>query len=326
MIVIARNAQQPSSRWYSGAGIYRPVTMYVFPKDHILLNGVKIKTIAIDVPRVEVDIKTTSAGTLTIDICQGDNLISREQIDTDGHLVHQFSIPNGQLWSIENPCLYHLHVKFKDDFQAISFGIRDISYDAQNGFCLNRKRVILKGACIHHDQGLLGVASHPYADERKIKLLKEAGFNAIRSAHNPISKASLDACDKLGMLVMDEYADMWYIHKTRYDYADQLLDWYPQDLQDMIDKDYNHPSVIMYSIGNEVAESSEKRGLSLIKNMKEIIRSLDSTRPVTCGINIFSIIFSHSALVYTAIKKPIKGRKLVVPFSINWLVYLAIKR
>ena len=121
----------------------------------------------------------------------------------------------------------------------------------------------------------------------RIRILLDAGYNAIRSAHNPCSKALLRACDEMGMLVMDEYIDGWYIHKTKYDYADEILENYRKDLKDMVDKDYNHPSVIMYSTGNEVSETAQKKGISLTKSPTDRLHELDSTRPVSCGINIF---------------------------------------
>jgi beta-galactosidase len=181
-----------------------------------------------------------------------------------------------------------------------TFGIRQIQCDSSKGFCINGERTILLGACIHHDNGLLGACAYDYAEERKIRILKESGYNAIRSAHNPCSKALLDACDRLGMLVMDEYVDMWYIHKTRFDYATLVESNYKEDLKAMIDKDYNHPSVIMYSIGNEVSETSEKRGIELCGKMTDYCHQLDSTRPVTCGINIFfNYLYSLGFGVYS---------------------------
>ena len=149
------------------------------------------------------------------------------------------------------------------------------------------KNVLLKGGCIHHDNGLLGACAYEFAERRKIHILLDAGYNAIRSAHNPCSKALLRACDEMGMLVMDEYIDGWYIHKTKYDYADEILDNYRKDLKDMVDKDYNHPSVIMYSTGNEVSETAQKKGIALTKSLTDRLHELDSTRPVSCGINIF---------------------------------------
>ena len=175
---------------------------------------------------------------------------------------------------------------FGADTAEETFGIRSLSWGGE-GLRMNGERVILRGACIHHDNGLLGAACHPDAVERKLRILKENGYNAIRSAHNPCSKAALAVCDRIGMLVMDEYIDHWYIHKTQHDYVEFFDAFWKQDLTDMVDKDYNHPSVILYSTGNEVAETAQSKGIALAKEMTQLLHSLDGTRPVTCGINIF---------------------------------------
>jgi beta-galactosidase len=308
--VIAYNAKQPNSRWYSGAGIYRPVLMYLLPLKHILLDGIKIKTIDTNKPIIEVNVLTSTSGKLQISIEDGSHSLAHYETHTNGITKQIIVLPNAILWSLDQPKLYHCKVIFEGDEHVVSFGIRKITCDATNGFCINGERVILLGSCIHHDHGLLGAMNHPFADERRILLLKEAGFNCIRSAHNPFSKASLEACDKYGMLVIDEYADMWYIHKTQYDYANQLISFYEKDLTLMVNKDYNHPSVIMYSLGNEVTESSEKRGWDLMKKMKNVINSIDDTRPVTCGINlIFNLLNALGFGIYSD-KKVQKGQKV----------------
>ena len=156
--------------------------------------------------------------------------------------------------------------------------------------------MILRGACIHHDNGILGACAFPEAEQRKVRILKENGYNALRSAHNPCSKALLDACDRQGMLVVDEYADVWYIHKTRHDYAKYLTKWWKQDLKDLVEKDYNHPSVIMYSTGNEVSETAQKKGIALTGRFTQYLHRLDGTRPVTCGVNIFFNFLSSIGL------------------------------
>ncbi|MBP5216921.1 MAG: glycoside hydrolase family 2, partial [Bacilli bacterium] len=173
-----------------------------------------------------------------------------------------------------------------DEEEAIRFGIRQIECGEQ-GLLINGERVILRGACIHHDNGLLGAAAYQDAERRKIALLQKAGYNAIRSAHNPISKASLEACDELGMFVMDEYADCWYIHKTKYDYVNWLEDNWKDDLRLMVEKDFNHPSVILYSTGNEVSETAYPKGIALTKDFTDYLHEIDPSRPVTCGVNIF---------------------------------------
>ena len=172
------------------------------------------------------------------------------------------------------------------------FGVRTLSW-GKDGLKLNGERVILRGACVHHDNGLLGAACDPDALERRIRILKENGYNALRSAHNPCSKSALAICDRLGMLVMDEYIDHWYIHKTLHDYVEYFDAWWKQDLTDMVEKDYNHPCVVLYSTGNEVAETAQPRGIALVKEMTEFLHALDDSRPVTCGINIFFNFLNH---------------------------------
>ena len=288
MRVIARNADQPNSRWYSGAGIYRPVHMFVGDKKRITLNGVKIRTLSLYPAIVEVCVNTTGVGLVTVAIEKnGKKIVSASNEQNDGDAVFALESPHAKFWSPDTPELYTCRVKYENDEQIHSFGIRTLTCDHTNGLCINGERVIIRGACIHSDNGILGARSYPEAEERKIRILKENGYNAIRSAHNPCAKSLLDACDKLGVLVMDEYVDMWYIHKNRYDYASYIEDWYARDIKDMVEKDYNHPSVIMYSLGNEVAETGEKRGIELFKNMKAICKENDPDRPVTVGVNIF---------------------------------------
>lgn len=280
--VIARNADQPNSRWYSGAGIYRPVQLWTARSAHIALNGVKIRTLSLDPAVVEVRVKTTAPGTVRLTM---DDLPTMQQ-ESDGEAVFTLTLDNARLWTPETPNLYTCRVNFADDEVTETFGIRKVEWGT-DGFLLNGKRYIIQGACIHHDNGLLGAVCDPDAVARKVRLLKENGYNAIRSAHNPCSKALLAECDRQGMLVMDEYIDHWYIHKTEHDYVDYFNDWWRQDLTDMVEKDYNHPCVVLYSTGNEVSETAQKRGIALTKEMTDFLHGLDDSRPVTCGVNIF---------------------------------------
>lgn len=280
--VIARNADQPNSRWYSGAGIYRPVKLWSSPKKYIPLNGVKIRTVSTSPAVIAVTVKTSVPGDVQVDILEE----GRVAASASGSGSFQLEIPNGKLWSVEHPNLYTARVTFGEDVDEETFGIRSLTW-GNDGLKMNGERVILRGACIHHDNGLLGAACHPDALERRLRILKENGYNAIRSAHNPCSKAALEICDRMGILVMDEYIDHWYIHKTKYDYVEFFDQFWKQDMTDMVDKDYNHPCVILYSTGNEVAETAQPRGIALAKEMTQLLHSLDSTRPVTCGINIF---------------------------------------
>ena len=280
--VIARNADQPNSRWYSGAGIYRPVQLWTAGGAHIALNGVKIRTLSLDPAVVEVRVKTTAPGTVRLTV---DDLPAVQQ-ESDGEAVFTLTLDNARLWTPETPNLYTCRVSFADDEVTETFGVRKVEWGT-DGFLLNGKRHIIQGACIHHDNGLLGAVCDPDAVARKVRLLKENGYNAIRSAHNPCSKALLAECDRQGMLVMDEYIDHWYIHKTEHDYVDYFNDWWRQDLTDMVEKDYNHPCVVLYSTGNEVSETAQKRGIALTKEMTDFLHGLDDSRPVTCGVNIF---------------------------------------
>ena len=280
--VIARNADQPNSRWYSGAGIYRPVQLWTAGGAHIALNGVKIRTLSLDPAVVEVRVKTTAPGTVRLTV---DDLPAVQQ-ESDGEAVFTLTFDNARLWTPETPNLYTCRVSFADDEVTETFGVRKVEWGT-DGFLLNGKRYIIQGACIHHDNGLLGAVCDPDAVARKVRLLKENGYNAIRSAHNPCSKALLAECDRQGMLVMDEYIDHWYIHKTEHDYVDYFNDWWRQDLTDMVEKDYNHPCVVLYSTGNEVSETAQKRGIALTKEMTDFLHGLDDSRPVTCGVNIF---------------------------------------
>lgn len=316
--VIAHNADQPNSRWYSGTGIYRPAYMHVGGEKYIPVNGVKIRTLSYDPARIEVAVKTSVPGEVSLEIeFEGKRVLTAigeskavaaqnnetkntsaasEKPAKEYQAVFLLDVPNAKLWDTEHPSLYTCKAVFGEDEVTETFGIRELVWNPQVGMTINGKRVILRGACFHHDNGVLGACTYPEAEERKMRIFKENGYNAVRSAHYPCSKALLDACDRVGMLLMDEYVDVWYIHKTKYDYANQLAGWWKQDLKDMVDKDFNHPSVIMYSTGNEVAETAQKKGIALTGEMTNYLHSLDSTRPVTCGINIFFNFLSSIGL------------------------------
>lgn len=315
--VIARNADQPNSRWYSGAGIYRPVTLWVGDAVYIPVNGVKIRTLSVNPAKVEVRVKTNVKSPVQIEICDGKDIVCSKETTCDGEAVEVFEIQDAKLWNVNTPFLYQCRVTAGCDTVCENFGMRSLTW-GDNGLCINGERVIIQGACVHHDNGLLGAVCDKDAVERKVRLMRENGYNALRSAHNPCSKAFLDACDRQGMLVMDEYIDHWYIHKTEYDYVGYFEEWWKQDLTDMVEKDYNHPSVILYSTGNEVSETAQKRGIRLTGEMTEFLHSLDATRPVTCGVNIFfnflsSIgfgVYSDKKAKKEAEKKP--GKKKAV--------------
>ena len=281
--VIAHNADQPNSRWYSGTGIFRPVWLWAAGEKHILLNGVRIETLSIRPAKIRVQVKTSVPGEAELEILDG----KRTVLKIRGEGVFEPEIPGAKLWGAGRPNLYTARVTFGDDCVEETFGIRTLTWTPDKGVAINGERVVIRGACIHHDNGILGACTYPEAEERRIRILREAGYNAVRSAHNPCSKYQLEVCDRLGMLMMDEYVDCWYMHKTQYDYAAYVTEWWKQDMKDMVEKDFNHPCVIMYSTGNEVAETAQAKGVALQKEFTEYLHGLDATRPVTCGINIF---------------------------------------
>ena len=210
-------------------------------------------------------------------------------------LVRQrFYVQHPRLWSPDHPSLHTATVDLGvGEPTVVTFGIRTVTVDPRKGLRINGEPVLLRDACLHSDNGPLGAAAIGRADERRIELLKEAGFNAIRTAHNPASPAMLDACDRLGMLVMDEAFDMWTRFKTPYDYAAEFPQWWAADLEAMVAKDRNHASVIMYSIGNEIAEVGTPHGARWARRMAEHVRALDPTRLVTNGINPFLAVIDE---------------------------------
>lgn len=286
--VLAQNSDQPNSRWYSGSGIIRPVSLYVLPPFHLKPRSFRVRTLDYRKGRIEVSGVFSGEGKAELLLLDPKGRVVLSQAIEGGSFREEYELEDASLWSPEHPDLYQAQLRFSLEYQeTVSFGIRQMSLDTEKGLLLNGKRVILYGACIHHDNGLLGARGDVDADKRKARLLRQNGFNAVRSAHNPISKAFLDEADRIGLLVLDEYADCWYIHKTMHDCACFVLNTWREDLRDMVEKDYNHPSVIMYSLGNEVAETSEEKGIRFVKEMTDYLHSLDEGRPVTCGVNIF---------------------------------------
>ncbi|MDD3360658.1 MAG: glycoside hydrolase family 2 TIM barrel-domain containing protein [Hespellia sp.] len=282
------NHDQPNSRWYTGTGIYRPVWLCILPEEHIEPDGISIRTLDYISPKIWLEVKTNGAGKIKAEIVDKEGtVITSVERHSEGTMQTEVELPGAALWEPEQPSLYRCRVSFGEDIDEEIFGIRKVSLSVEEGLCINGKRTILQGCCIHHDNGILGARAYDYAERRKVRILKKNGYNAIRSAHNPCSKALLRACDELGMLVMDEYVDVWYIHKTKYDYASFVEKNYKKDLMDMVQKDKNHPSVIMYSTGNEVSESAQKKGIELCGKFTDYLHELDPTRPVSCGINIF---------------------------------------
>jgi len=232
------------------------------------------------------------------------------------------NIPNAQPWSAENPCLYDVSVELKAsgkvvDEERLRTGLRTIQVDADNGLRINGEKVLLRGACLHGDNGILGAVTLPAAEYRRVRILKEAGYNAIRASHNPFQQGFLDACDELGMYVIDELTDVWFKHKTRYDHAEVFDEKWPADARAMIAGDRNHPSVIMYSIGNEISETASEKGIEAVRSIHQFFKQLDSSRPTTLAVNLLLNMmaskgvspFSHENYAGEESKKAGKGKE-----------------
>lgn len=304
-IEVIVNNEILNSRWYTGSGLYRNVWLHTGDPVHIALNGIQIST-----PDIEQDAAVVLVQPLIKNEDRANHriLIRTEIFDMEGHLVteensisliygnteqklyQRMTVVHPQLWNCENPYLYTCRITLEKDGVQVEqteqkSGIRKLQLDAVHGLRINGQQVKLRGACIHHDNGIIGACTLEFAEERRCKLLKNAGFNCIRSAHHPISKAMLDACDKYGMLVMDEFSDMWTLPKNINDYANYFEEDWEKDVQNMVEKDFNHPCVVMYSTGNEIQEAGTPGGAELNRRIASKIRSLDETRYVTNGFN-----------------------------------------
>ncbi len=301
------NAAQLNSRWYSGSGIYRHVWLMVAELVHVAHWGVYVTTPEVSAEAATVRVRTTveNAGEATQEVTVRTHLVAPDNslvataeavalavgAGETQEVVQDLQAARPQLWTQATPALYHLETEVLAEGRTLDtattlFGIRRIEFDAHRGFLLNGEPVLLKGGCVHHDNGVLGAAAFDRSEERKVELLKAAGYNAIRCAHNPPSPAFLEACDRLGMLVIDEAFDCWRIGKNPYDYHVSFDDWWRRDLQSMILRDRNHPSVIMWSIGNEVGERNGRSGgVDIARRLAGEVRALDPTRPITAAVN-----------------------------------------
>ena len=255
------NSKQKNCRWYSGSGIYRHVWLLTTPKRYIDEWSVSVTT---------PDIHTVI---IKADVVMEDGL--RKPIEKT------INVEQPRLWSPDDPYLYETTLEADGDILPVRYGIRTIEYSADKGLLLNGKPIILNGGCVHHDNGILGAASYDAAEYRKAQLLKEAGFNAVRTSHNPPSEAFLRACDELGLLVIDEAFDGWREKKNDYDYSTLIDQWWQEDLKAMVLRDRNHPSIIAWSIGNEVIERKDIRVITTARQLKQAIHECDTTRPVT---------------------------------------------
>lgn len=300
--VIVNNAAQPNSRWYSGSGIYRHVDLLYAPKVHIapwgiyaytshIVNGTAFVTV-----ETTVENHTAEPKNLWVDImiekesCGSESGIGRVKvyIPAGQKSIGRVTIPveNADIWDIDCPNLYKITAQLTDkntifDIDSTIFGIRTITVDTKNGFMLNGRTVKLKGGCVHHDNGILGAASFKDSEYRKMKLHKDNGYNAIRCAHNPPSRDMLDACDRLGLLVINEAFDVWTMEKNTHDYSQYFEENWEADMESFILRDRNHPSIIMWSTGNEIPErGGMSNGYMWAAKLANKVRELDPTRPI----------------------------------------------
>ena len=299
------NSLQPNSRWYSGSGIYRNVWLTV--TDNLFVDhwGTYVTTPSVSRQSATVHINTKIRNasvhdrqfTLTttlynakgeaVDSASSDGLITKNSVL---EVVQDITVTKPYLWSVENPNLYRAVSSIEwegslyDDYETV-FGIRYFSFDRNHGFTLNGKKVKIKGVCNHHDIGCLGAAINTRALERQLEILKEMGCNGIRTSHNPSAPELLDLCDRMGFIVMDEAFDMWKMKKTSYDYHMSWDEWYKHDLEDMVLRDRNHPSIFIWSIGNEIQEQWDSTGTEMARELADIVRNIDNTRPVTSACN-----------------------------------------
>ena len=291
VLVKVNNSAQPNCRWYSGSGIYRHVWLQTMPLLHIAENGVFITTREVSADRATMMVDVTVVNESDHDrdamvvVGSGQMMVHVPAKQTKS-VTMSFFVKNPQLWSPDSPRLYDAKVELREagsliDQYNVNYGIRTFSYDAEQGFVLNGKPILINGACVHHDDGVLGAMAFDAAEIRKVRLMKQAGFNLIRTSHNPATRAFMDACDSIGMLVIDEAFDGWRTAKNPYDYATVIDSCYREDIHALVLRDRNHPCVVSWSIGNEVMERKDIGVVTTARRLKRAILECDSTRPVT---------------------------------------------
>ena len=315
------------SRWYAGLGIHRDVWLVVSEPVHVDSALVQVTTpdieealavVVVSVPVVNttsatqrMSVRTEITGTAGIVLSHSDSPVTvRPHTTATVRLRHYVATP--ALWSVEHPVLHTAKVELFAEHDLVdstetSFGIRRLQLDPAHGLRINGETVKLRGACVHHDNGILGAASIGRSDERRVELLKAAGFNAIRSAHNPISRAMLEACDRVGMLVMDETFDVWTVGKSHHDYSLRFAEWWERDVTAMVQKDFNHPSVVFYSIGNEIPETGTPLGSEWGRRIADRVRELDPSRFVTNAINGFVSVLPEAVELLEAAGGNLEG-------------------
>ena len=303
------NSKQPNSRWYSGSGIYRNVWLLSTGKIAVAHWGTYVTTSEVTEQSAKIKVRTkivngnssvqnVKLSTILLNalgntVGQTESVVRVLQKKTD-EVTQEILIKNPSLWSFENPYLYRVVSKLEENGKVVddyvtTIGIRSFTFDVDKGFILNGKQIKINGVCNHHDLGCLGAAINTSALKRQLTLMKDMGVNGIRTSHNPPAPELLDLCDQMGILVMDEAFDMWAKKKTDFDYSLDWDAWHKKDLEDMVFRDRNHPSIFIWSIGNEVMEQNNtqnSKGVIIAQELAGIIRNLDLTRPITSACNV----------------------------------------
>lgn len=347
------NDAQPSSRWYTGSGIYRNVRLVTTDKLHVAHWGTYLTTPEVSKEKATVDFKVSIQNDADLpkefkvvtNILDANNrsvarLESTEKIDAHAILEkgQKFEVKNPKLWDTENPNLYKVVTKIYekstliDDYET-PLGFRYFAFDAEKGFSLNGVPIKLYGVCLHHDNGALGAVANFHAIKRKLTIMKEMGVNAIRMAHNPPSLEMLQLCDEMGFIVQDEVFDVWKKKKVTNDYHKYWDEWHKRDLEDFIKRDRNHPSVMMWSIGNEIREQFDSTGIAITRELAQIVKSLDKTRPVTSALTenvpeknfiyqsgaLDLLGFNYKHQDYGTFPERFKGQKIIASESVSAL-------
>lgn len=347
------NDAQPNSRWYTGSGIYRNVRLVASEKLHVGKWGTFVTTPQVSAEKSKVNVEVTIDNDnavakefkLITSIVNAENkevatFTSTEKIGakTSEKKVHNLEVKQPKLWSTENPYLYKVITKVYEKSKLVDnyetpLGFRYFNFDAEKGFSLNGVSTKIYGVCLHHDNGALGAVENIHAVRRKLTLMKEMGVNAIRMSHNPHSLEMMQLCDEMGFIVQDEAFDVWKKKKVTNDYHKDWDAWHKQDLEDFIKRDRNHPSVMMWSIGNEIREQFDSTGIAITRELAKIVKSLDTTRPVTSALteNVIekNFIYQSGALDllgfnykhedYKDFPTKFKGQKILASESVSAL-------
>ncbi len=347
------NDAQPNSRWYTGSGIYRNVRLVASDKLHVAQWGTYVTTPEVSNEKASVHLEVTienKAGAekefqLVTSILDANNkevanVTSIEKIgaNTNAKKIHNLKVNQPKLWDTEHPNLYKMVTTIYENSKAVDnyetpLGFRFFHFDSEKGFSLNGVPTKILGVCLHHDNGALGAVENIHALKRKLTILKEMGTNAIRMSHNPPSLEMMQLCDEMGFIVQDEAFDVWKKKKVANDYHKDWDEWHKKDLEDFIKRDRNHPSVMMWSIGNEIREQFDSTGIAITKELAQIVKSLDTTRPVTSALteNIVekNFIYQSGALDllgfnykhedYKDFPTRFKGQKIIASESVSAL-------